>query len=277
MPSRALAFVIALAACSSAEAVRPLPSADAGSDDAGAAADATMPDATSPDAGPTAPALHVLFIGNSYTYVNDLPRTLARIAATSGQSPAIATDAVVASGATLGDLYTGMAARPAIARGGWTHVVLQGQSVEPLATPATFQQYAGLFAADARDAGATPTFYETWARVAGDPVYQTTWSGGSPSAMQDGMLMAYGKAAADANGVLVKVGEAWRAVIAKAPSIVLHQSDGSHPTPQGTWLAACVFYVRLTGNAVPTSSEVLAGVTPAEAAVLRDAALQAGH
>ena len=230
MQSRALAFAIALTACSSEAAVRPLPSSD--SDDSGAATDATAtdtttPDGTTPDAtpdtGPTAPALHVLFIGNSYTYVNDLPHTLARIAET------------------------------------------------------TFQRYAGLFAADARDAGATPTFYETWARVAGDPSYQYTWSGGSPSAMQDGMLMAYGKAATDANGVLVKVGEAWRAVLAKSPSIVLHQSDGSHPTPQGTWLAACVFYVRLTGNAVPTSSEVLAGVTPAEAAVLRDAALQAGH
>ncbi len=275
---RIVALAFAFAACSS-ESNPPVVTAsgsDAGNDASTSTPDATTTTDASNDA-PTTPPLHVLFIGNSYTYVNDLPHTLARIAETSGQGPAITTDSVVVGGATLGDHYLGTNARPAIARGGWTHVILQGQSVEPIATPPTFQQYAGLFAIDAKDAGAMPTFYETWARKAGDPVYMETWSGGTPSAMQDGLLMAYGKAATDSNGVLVKVGEAWRAVLAQAPSIVLFQSDGSHPTPQGTWLAACVFYVRLTGSAVPLQSEVLAGVTAAEAAVLRDAALQAGH
>ena len=158
---------------------------------------------------PPGPPLHVLFIGNSYTSVNDLPATLRGIAESSKAPPSMVTEAVAVAGATLADHYLGADARPAIAKGGVTHVVLQGQSVEPLVQPAMFQKYAVLLANDATDAGATPTFYETWARRAGDAVYQASWSGGSPGAMQDGLLKANMQAASGSgagNGVAWALG-----------------------------------------------------------------------
>jgi hypothetical protein len=271
-------IALVLAGCSLACSTASVPAAPSGADagvlDAGAVRDAV---AEVSDDAATVPPLRVLFIGNSYTYVNDLPRVLRGISESSQRPPVIATDSVTAGGATMQAHWEGAGARPAIARAGWTHVVLQGQSQEPLFQPAIFQQYAALLAGDARDAGALPAFFETWARRAGEPDYQQPWSGGTPAAMQDGLLLAYGKAATDASGVLVKVGEAWRDVIEHAPSIVLFQADGSHPTVQGTWLAACVFYVRLTGNDVPPSSRAPAEVSPAEDAILRDAATRAGR
>src|SRR5262245_48262243 len=51
------------------------------------------------DAG--GPTLHLLFIGNSYTYVNDLPHVLERIAATAGVPPKIASEQVVVGAAAL--------------------------------------------------------------------------------------------------------------------------------------------------------------------------------
>jgi hypothetical protein len=218
-------------------------------------------------------ALHVLFIGNSYTSVNDLPGLLRRIAETSGQPPTIVTDSVTAGGATLQDHWQAGAARSAIDKGGWTHVVLQGQSVEPLGDAlSTFHRYALLLAAEAKDAGASPALFETWARAPGDAVYQEAWSGGTPDAMQDKLLSAYAQAATDSGSMLVKVGEAWRSV-----PFELHQTDLSHPNPKGSWLAACVFYVMLTGRPVPIASEVPSGVSSSDAEVLRNAAVAAAN
>src|SRR5689334_3690663 len=54
---------------------------------------------TSSGSGPT---LRVLFVGNSYTYVNDLPGTVAQIANASG-FVTLEVDSVAVGGATLAD------------------------------------------------------------------------------------------------------------------------------------------------------------------------------
>jgi hypothetical protein len=41
------------------------------------------------------------------------------------------------------------------------------------------------------------------------------------------------------------VGVAWEAVVGQASHPPLWQSDGSHPTVSGTYLAACVFYATI--------------------------------
>jgi hypothetical protein len=217
-----------------------------------------------------------LFIGNSYTFVNDLPGMLTQIAGAPDASPHIVTSSVTQGGATLSDLWNGASARDAIAQGGWTHVVLQEQSVTAPCSPDLFYPYAARFAGAAKDAGATPAFYETWARADASTDYASlACLGGTPAAMQDELLAAYAKAATDGAGVLVPAGEAWRAVRAGLPSIDLFQSDGSHPTPDGTYLTACTFYVKLTGQRVPAGTQLPSGVDAARAADLREAAWQA--
>lgn len=223
------------------------------------------------DAGPT--ALSVLFIGNSYIYVNDLPHMLERIAATANAPPSVATDEVVVGGATLMDHWTAGTAGAGIGERRWTHVVLQGQSVEALLIPATFTDYAQRFGDLVVDAGAQPTFYVTWARAAGDAVYAETWSGGTPDAMQDGLTAAYTNVARRwPSAVLAKVGEGFRISLRERPDIVLHASDGSHPTIAGTYLGACTFYIAMSRRPVPELSEVPPGLDPLVAAYLRGVA-----
>jgi hypothetical protein len=41
------------------------------------------------------------------------------------------------------------------------------------------------------------------------------------------------------------VGEAWLITGKQHPELELWQGDGSHPTEQGTYLAACVFYATI--------------------------------
>ncbi len=239
---------------------------DAGTRDAG---DAGPMDAGAIDAGAT---LHVLFIGDSYTYVNDLPGMLAMIAATSGVPPAIATGEVVQGGASLEMQWDGGLAVAAILDGGWTQVVLQGQSEEPLgldADASAFFAYARSFGDLAVSEGAQPTLFVTWARAAGAPEY-TEGEFVSPEEMQDELTFAYAQVAQQwPQSILVCVGEAFERAIAQYPGIVLQQTDFSHPTVAGTYLAASTFYVALTGNPVPSQSSVPAGVSAEDAANLR--------
>ena len=179
---------------------------------------------------------------------------------------------IAVGGASLADHWNGSSTQAAISSGGFSHVVFQGYSVEPLTQPAVFEDYALRFGGAATDAGAVPVYFETWARAAGDAVYNQPWSGGSPAAMQNGLFAEYKKAAATCKGLLVKVGEAWRITLRDRPSIVLHDTDGSHPTAAGTLLAVYTFYTTLTKHDVPKTAAVPLGVPPAEASALRDVA-----
>lgn len=192
-------------------------------------------------------SLRVLFIGNSYTYVNDLPTWVHRLGDSSGVA-SVEVSSVTAGGATLAQQVSSTGAVDRIREAGWTHVVIQGQSVEPLLDPASFEAAAATLAAEAKKVGATPVFYETWARAPGDLVYSQPWSGGTPPAMQAGLRAGYQKVAAAAGGAVAPAGDAWEKTLADQPSLVIFQPDGSHPSIHGTYLVACVFHAKLTGK-----------------------------
>ena len=76
-----------------------------------------------------APA-RVLFVGNSLTYANDLPAMVATLARAAGKPMQV--DSVALPDFGLEEHWQQGDARRAIARGGWTYVVLQqGPSALP--------------------------------------------------------------------------------------------------------------------------------------------------
>lgn len=264
-----LGYALSLAlACEGTKALEP-GDPDAGLGDGGGP-DAGLVDGGGPDAGtPDAlrPALRVLFVGNSYTSVNDVPGILRDIAATAQAGPPIVTDQIVNGGAGLADHLRNPVVRDRIREKTWTHVVLQGQSQEFAAQPSA-TQLAQLVV----DAGAKPTWFATWARAEGDDnLYPFSYSG--PTEMQDFATFSYAEAMRAVPGsVLACVGEAFRASLAAHPEIRLHQPDGSHASLAGSYLAAATIYVALTGAPVPPLAAVPAGIGSKEALALRDAA-----
>lgn len=240
---------------------------DDGGDDAGPA------DGDGGDVGDAGEAdaprvMRVLFVGNSYTYVNDLPAIVAALAADGTMR--VAAESATAGGATLADHLSSTGAVDAIRRGGWDVVVLQGQSVEPLYDLDGFLAASAGLAAEIRGAGAETLFFETWARRAGSDVYAESWSGGTPAAMQAGLRAAYRAAADAASGRSAPVGDAWEASLSAQPGLALHADDGSHPSLAGSYLAACVFLGVLTGRDPRTAAgDVVAGLAPGDAASLR--------
>lgn len=216
--------------------------------------------------------LRVLFVGNSYTYVNDVPSLLANISSSVESGPLIQTDSLAEGGQTLAGHLANPRVASRIARGDWTHVVLQGQSLE--FAPA---EPAALLGQLVVSAGATPTWFVTWARAPESPEYDSpnSWVHYFDDAeMQDYATYSYVQAAEQTPGSLLScVGEAFRHSLAHHRNIPLHQSDWSHATLQGSYLAASTFYVALTGQPVPPRSSVPEGITSSEAAALRESAL----
>lgn len=191
----------------------------------------------------------VLFIGNSYTYVNDLPALVHKLAASGGNRPAVETDMVAVGGADLLRLHKDTDAVARIRKGCWDFVVLQEQSQmdgylssPQSVSPEAFYSGVRAFHKEIHAVGARTLLFVSWPRK--DVIFHN-----------DLLLAAFRKMAAETGATMVPVGPAWERVFQERPAMALHAADGSHPNPYGSYLAACVFFAVLTGR----SPEGLAG------------------
>lgn len=220
--------------------------------------------------GPTAVpgGRNVLFIGNSLTRVNDLPRVVANIAAAAGDT--IHVGAVTGDNLALIDHVNGATGALAVVdQGGWEYVVMQqGPTSTGGVCQDTLVLAAGIFASRIRAQGGIPALYMVW--PAGDRV-----------AFFDNVRTAYEQAAASVQGVFMPAGEAWRAAWAADATLPLYGSDNFHPSPMGTYLAALTIYQRVTGRdprALPDQAWGAAGpiaMAPGTVQLLQQAAFDA--
>lgn len=202
-------------------------------------------------------ALRILFVGNSHTFVNDLPGTFGSLAHAGDPGRGLVVKDVVAGGVDLAwHLQNGEAAK-AIRAERWDWVVLQEQSLEPTYAPALYEQSVRSFDAIIRAAGAKTAIYELWPRREGQ----------DPAALD----AIYRRVADEVHALLVPVGPAWLRAERGDPSLVLYKPDGYHPSRAGTYLAACVFYEALLGREAAGLPD-LAMVAPRAARELQRAA-----
>jgi uncharacterized protein DUF4886 len=179
--------------------------------------------------------LRVLFVGNSYTFVNDLPRLVAEMSRAVKLDRPIETDSVVEGGATLKQLFDAGKALAAIRSGKFDAVVLQEQSQLPILDRKSFHESVRKFHAEIEQAKAKTVLYVTWARQ------------NAPKTQSD-LTEAYATIAKELGATLAPVGPAFERALADRPKISLFDSDGSHPSEAGSYLAACVFVEVLAGK-----------------------------
>ena len=190
----------------------------------------------------SAPCTRVLFIGNSYTSVNDLPSVFANLARSGGHR--VDAGKATADGARLADHASSSSTAAAITSAKWNVVVLQEQSQIPAVEQfrqAQMYPAARALVASVRQAGARPMFFLTWAHRDGWPENGLVDYRRMQSAIDD----AYLAIAGEQHAAIAPVGYAWQALLAQEASPGLWQDDGSHPTAKGTYLAACVFYAAI--------------------------------
>jgi hypothetical protein len=211
--------------------------------------------------------MRVLFVGNSYTYVNDLPAVVHALgAATPGA--AVDVDSVTAGGAGLMNHWEMGDARVKIMSGDFDAVVLQGQSLEALPGIGYdyFSPYASLFAGAARAADTRVVWYATWARQAGEQTYESLQT--TPDFMMRAIDHTYRHAAEQWGGTVARAGAAWQLAIAEQPTVNLYADDGSHPSPAGTLLTACTMFLALTGKEAVLPDPVPFGIDRGTATAL---------
>ena len=172
----------------------------------------------------------ILFVGNSLTYVNDVPGILQALADSAGGERLAVASHTLPNYALIDHWTDGIVQRE-IAKGGWAWVVMQQGWTPAGVYRDTLRLAARNFGAEIAKIGAKPAMYQTW----------------PPSNRQGdfpGSIESYELAAADANGVLFPVARAWLAVWERDASIQLY-SDGIHASPAGSYLAALVMYARI--------------------------------
>lgn len=196
--------------------------------------------------------INVLWLGNSYTYYNNLPAMVNELC--KGTDKVVNHESVTPGGCTLFQHAVSQSSLSAIRKGDWDYVVLQEQSQLPsidyyrhnAMRPAYQSLYDSimLYNPDAMVVG-----YMTWGRQYGGQQCVNFGEGVYCSAdfvdfnhMQDTMSVAYCENAYATDSYVAPVGDAWKAAFALNPELLLHSSDQSHPSYDGSYLAACVFY-----------------------------------
>jgi hypothetical protein len=202
--------------------------------------------------------LRVLFIGNSYTHVNNLPDIVAAIAAADPDSAIIVPTLATRGGATLRWHLENGPALKMLDTGEWDFVVLQEQSTlngKEIDGKLVLGEY-GPFHASVRDwvkriraTRATPVLFMTWARR-NEPAI---------TGMQQGLADAYDTIGRELGVPVAPVGLAWGESRRRLQSLDLHIWDASHPSSAGSYLAALILYSTLTGKSPLGAPNVIQG------------------
>ena len=181
----------------------------------------------------------ILFIGNSYTSVNDLPGTFTKLAKSGGHR--VETGMSAQGGWFLSDHVNSPETLDQIKSSKWNFVVLQEQSMAPASEQVRSTQMVPAvrtLVKKVKEAGAVPILFITWAHRDGWPDNGMS----SYESMQTGINDGCQAVGQELNLRMAPVGFAWWETRRQNPELNLWQEDGSHPNEQGTYLAACVFY-----------------------------------
>lgn len=219
----------------------------------------------------------VCFLGNSYTYVNDLPTLISNIALANGDT--LIKDQNAIGGYTLSDHSTNATSIAKIASQDWDYVVLQEQSQLPSFPYQQVQSdvlpYAKVLTDTIRyfHSCVKPIFFNTWGRRDGDPQWDSI---NTFLKMNNRLYNTYNMMSDDFSTLLSPVGKAYEYIYNDPSAIVSHYdlyaSDGSHPSIYGSYLAACVFYQIIFEDSVIGNSYTPGGISSVEKNYLQNVA-----
>lgn len=201
--------------------------------------------------------LNVLFIGNSYTHMNDMPVIFGKICDQSGMNVYVEKSAQ--SGASFRVHSERKELFEAIASRKWDYVVLQGYSREmtypkEVLDTATIPYLNKIVRAVRKNNPSTSLlFYMTWGY---DNGFAEREEISSFDRMSDTIANGYGYLRSHYDFPVVPVGMVWKDV--KRDSLMdLYASDREHPSQNGSFLAANTFFEAIFGIPAPTDLKII--------------------
>jgi len=210
----------------------------------------------------------ILFIGNSFTYFNDMPGIFSALC--EGASIPVQVESVVKGGWYL-SRYADPAdeMHPAIleaAKQEWDYVILQDQSFNPACNKEDFlaaaKKLAALFTCRKK-----LVFYQTWAYE--DETVKLSSTGMTYEQLHEALRDTYREAAKDNNALCVPAGDAFRLAHDQYYyKFDLYRGDAFHPSILGSYMIACTFFGALFGRS-PLDCITPRGVAAEHAHTLR--------
>lgn len=222
-------------------------------------------------------SISILFIGNSYTYYNEMPEVIfTKMAEKSGYD--ITVEKVTKGGARLsryldpndeyGEKVYSLLCEPKR----FDYVVLQEQSLLPASEEVElFFDSVRRLADKIRAVDARPVLYATWGRKSGSPNLSDL--GLTNETMTNKLAEAYQKMGDELTIPVAHVGRAFYDVYTSDSEIELYYEDKSHPSYAGSYLAAATIFARIFAERPPYVADE-ARLTEADANILTDSAMK---
>lgn len=199
---------------------------------------------------------NVLFIGNSYTHMNNMPKIFEKIARTKGKD--VYADSIAVSGSSL-MAHAGRASTyKKLKSKKWDYLVIQGFSLELAQHPDTIRKNTIPYIQQILDSlyktspCANVYFYMTWG-------YRYGWAEveelNTNEKMQQHVKEGYIQLQQHFNYPIVPVGLTWAQIKQEHPDVNLYYIDDHHPNVTGSFVIASCFYTAFF-------KESSAGATP---------------
>lgn len=212
---------------------------------------------------------HVLYVGNSLTYVHDIPKIVKNMVESAGGYFSYIQQTV--GGAYIKDhennfyrnmdLYT------------FTDVILQGQSFEPIGNYSLFEEYMIKYSNRVHETDANLFVYQTWGY---DVEKWTSFVDGSletftQKELYDGLQNAYDRVATKVNASVIRSGEAFELCLEEYDLPSLYQ-DMNHQSIYGAYLSACCHFAMLTQKSPIGNSYIPDGIDSDTASIIQQIA-----
>lgn len=200
------------------------------------------------------PLIKVLFVGDSYTSKNNLPDLVENLARNDPNGVyRIIADTIVLDGFNLEQLWADVEVQKKITSDKWDFIVLQPQGDWSQSRDNLFSTYRALknWTGFAKKSGTKTMLFQTWPRQRGSHWYTEVTTKiifGSPDRMFQKIQFGSSVMVKEHDMILVPVGTYWTRMLKENPDIPLYIADGSNPSPQGSYLAALLFYKGIAGG-----------------------------
>lgn len=209
--------------------------------------------------------LRVLFVGNSLTFVNDVPGLVQAMADADGRSMAHA--AIVAGNFSLEDHWNVGAPDQIREVAADVVVMQQGPSSLP-ANQEHLRYWSGQLTTVIREAGGEPALYMVWPSAQRSAAFPAVWD-------------AYKTAADSVGGLFIPAGQTWVEAWALDETLALYGADGFHQSYLGALAAAQTIYAvlyALPADSVPAFDDGVDAATVGTLhAALAESLTKAGH
>lgn len=187
---------------------------------------------------------NVLFLGNSYTHMNNLYKIYGNLADSKGK--AVHTDTLAVSGSTLKEHSLRGNTYKKIQSKNWNYVFIQGFSRELSYDSVRIEQETIPYAQQLIDSikyhnpCVNIYFYMTWGYADG---FTDSIPDDKYVLMQERIKRGYLQLS-KATGCypIAPVGMVWQEIRKRYPELTLYTDDKQHPSIYGSYIAACTFY-----------------------------------